>query len=63
MPSGSGFVAVVPAKAGTQSVPRFMFAITAGSGFGTAAAVLIASRRLFDERERLRVDRLSPPRK
>ena len=40
-----------------------MFAITAGSGFGTVAAVLGASRRLFDERERLRIDRLSPPRK
>ena len=40
-----------------------MFAITAGSGFGTVAAVLTASRRLFDERERLRVDRLSAAKK
>jgi putative ABC transport system permease protein len=36
-----------------------MFTITAGTGFGTLAAVLAGSRRLFDERERLRVDRLS----
>ncbi len=35
-----------------------MFTITVGTGFGTIAAVLAASRRLFDERERLRVDRL-----
>ncbi|WP_458526068.1 ABC transporter permease [Onishia taeanensis] len=37
-----------------------MFAITAGTGFGTLAAVAAGSRRLFDERERLRLDRLSP---
>ncbi|MFN3987814.1 MAG: ABC transporter permease [Rhodocyclaceae bacterium] len=36
-----------------------MFAVTAGTGFGTLAAVMAGSRRLFDERERLRVDRLS----
>lgn len=35
-----------------------MFLVTAGSGFGTVAAVWLASRRLFDERERLRLDRL-----
>lgn len=35
-----------------------MFTITVGTGFGTLAAVLLASRRLFDERERLRLDRL-----
>jgi len=29
-----------------------------GTGFGTLAAVTAASRRLFDERERLRLDRL-----
>lgn len=38
-----------------------MFTITVGTGFGTLAAVLAASRRLFDERERLRLDRLSAP--
>lgn len=35
-----------------------MFVITAGTGFGTLAAVLLGSRRLFDDRERLRLDRL-----
>jgi putative ABC transport system permease protein len=36
-----------------------MFTITVGTGFGTLAAVTAASRRLFDERERLRLDRLA----
>ena len=35
-----------------------MFLIAAGAGFGTRAAVHLAVRRLFDERERLRLDRL-----
>lgn len=35
-----------------------MFTITAGTGFGTFAAVALCARRLFDERERLRLDRL-----
>ncbi len=34
--------------------------IAAGTGFGAMAAVWIGSRRLFDERERLRLDRLRP---
>ena len=40
-----------------------MFTITVGTGFGTLAAVTAGSRRLFDERERLRLDRLKPPRR
>ncbi|QEA40731.1 iron export ABC transporter permease subunit FetB [Pistricoccus aurantiacus] len=36
-----------------------MFTITVGTGFGTLVAVLLGSRRLFDERERLRLDRLN----
>lgn len=36
-----------------------MFTITVGSGFGAIVAVSAGSRRLFDERERLRVDRLT----
>ncbi|MCE8020098.1 iron export ABC transporter permease subunit FetB [Halomonas sp. MCCC 1A11036] len=39
-----------------------MFAITLGTGFGTLAAVAAGSRRLFDGRERLRLDRLARPR-
>ncbi|WP_168011898.1 ABC transporter permease [Halomonas salinarum] len=38
-----------------------MFTITAGTGFGTLAAVAAGSRRLFDHRERLRLDRLHSP--
>ncbi|MEY6432310.1 iron export ABC transporter permease subunit FetB [Thioalkalicoccus limnaeus] len=37
-----------------------MFLIAAGTGFGTLGAVRLASRRLFDQRERLRLDRLRP---
>ena len=35
-----------------------MFLIAAGTGFGTLASVYMGSRGLFDERERLRLDRL-----
>jgi len=40
-----------------------MFMISAGTGFGTMAAVWMTARRLFDERERLRLDRLTKPRR
>ncbi len=35
-----------------------MFLITSGTGFGTVVAVWLAARRLFDERQRLRLERL-----
>ena len=35
-----------------------MFLITTGTGFGTLAAVRLGARRLFDDRHRLRLDRL-----
>ena len=35
-----------------------MFLIAGGTGLGTMAAVLMGARRLFDERERLRLDRI-----
>ena len=35
-----------------------MFLIASGTGFGTLVAVWAGARRLFDERERLRLDRL-----
>jgi putative ABC transport system permease protein len=38
-----------------------MMLIAAGTGFGATAAVWIGSKRLFDEREHLRLDRLSQP--
>ena len=39
-----------------------MFLIATGTGLGTLVAVAIGSRRLFDERERLRLDHLQPTR-
>jgi putative ABC transport system permease protein len=35
-----------------------MFMISSGTGFGTLMAVWVATRRLFDERERLRLERI-----
>ncbi len=35
-----------------------MFLIAVGTGLGTMAAVMIGSRRLFDDRQRLCLDRL-----
>jgi putative ABC transport system permease protein len=37
-----------------------MFLIAGGTGLGTLAAVWLGSRRLFDQRQRLRLDRLHP---
>lgn len=39
-----------------------MFLIAVGTGLGTLASVNLMSRRLFDERQRLRLDRLHVPR-
>jgi putative ABC transport system permease protein len=38
-----------------------MFMITAGAGFGAMLATWLGAKRLFDERHRLRLDRLQPP--
>lgn len=38
-----------------------MFLVTAATGFGTLGAVWLGARRLFDERQRLRLDRLRQP--
>lgn len=35
-----------------------MFLLSAGTGFGTIGAVWLGARRLFDDRQRLRLDRL-----
>ena len=35
-----------------------MFLISSGAGFGTLAAVIFGSRHLFDDRHRLRLERL-----
>ncbi len=39
-----------------------MFLITVGAGLGTMVAVWLGARRLFDERQRLRLDRLQATR-
>jgi putative ABC transport system permease protein len=39
-----------------------MFMIAAGTGFAAVAASWLGARRLFDERQRLRLDRLRAPR-
>jgi len=39
-----------------------MFLISAGTGFGVTAVLWLASKRLFDERDRLRLDKLTRPR-
>lgn len=38
-----------------------MFMVSAGTGLGTFGAVWLGARRLFDERHRLRLDRLAAP--
>ncbi len=40
-----------------------MFLIATGAGFGTIAAITLGSRRLFDARHRLRLDRLARPKR
>ncbi|MCB1795453.1 MAG: ABC transporter permease, partial [Candidatus Competibacteraceae bacterium] len=40
-----------------------LFLISAGTGLGAMAAVWIGSRRLFDDRQRLRLDRLTTNRR
>ncbi len=40
-----------------------MFMIAAGTGLATLLAVQVGARRLFDERQRLRLDRLTAPAK
>ena len=37
-----------------------MFLIAAGTGFGVVCSVWLTAHRLFDERHRLRLDRLRP---
>jgi putative ABC transport system permease protein len=38
-----------------------MFLLVSGTGFGTMGALWLSARRLFDERQRLRLDRLQEP--
>ncbi len=57
MMTGQILAGTPPAEAVKYQI-LIMFMITAGTGFGTMAAVWLASRRLFDERHRLRIERL-----
>ncbi|MDD3519470.1 MAG: iron export ABC transporter permease subunit FetB [Chromatiales bacterium] len=57
MMTGQILAGVPPMEAVKYQI-LIMFLITAGTGFGTLAAVWLGSRRLFDERQRLRLDRL-----
>lgn len=57
MMTGQILAGVPPLEAVKYQI-LIMFLIAAGTGFGTLVAVWMGSRRLFDERERLRLDRL-----
>lgn len=59
MMTGQILAGTAPALAVKYQI-LIMFTITVGTGFGTLAAVAAGSRRLFDRRERLRLDRLQP---
>jgi len=57
MMTGQILAGVPPVEAVKYQI-MIMFLIAGGAGFGTLAAVRLGVRRLFDERERLRLDRL-----
>jgi putative ABC transport system permease protein len=58
MMTGQVLAGVAPLEAVKYQI-LIMFLIAAGTGFGTLASVWFGARRLFDERERLRLNRLS----
>ncbi len=58
MMTGQILAGVEPLEAVNYQI-LIMFMIAGGTGFGTVAAVILGARRLFDQRERLRVDRLT----
>ncbi len=57
MMTGQILAGVPPVEAVKYQI-LVMFTITAGTGFGTILAVWAGARGLFDERQRLRLDRL-----
>jgi len=57
MMTGQILAGIEPVEAVKYQI-LIMFLIAGGAGFGTLAAVHLAVRRLFDERQRLRLDRL-----
>ena len=60
MMTGQILAGTAPLEASKYQI-LIMLLIAAGTGFGATAAVWIGSKRLFDDRERLRLDRLSLP--
>ncbi|SFM51965.1 putative ABC transport system permease protein [Ectothiorhodospira mobilis] len=60
MMTGQILAGTVPMEAVKYQI-LIMFLITAGTGFGTLGALWLGARRLFDERDRLRLDRLAGP--
>jgi len=61
MMTGQILAGVDPVEAVNYQI-LIMFMVTAGTGFGTIAAIVLGARRLFDERQRLCLGRLSPGR-
>ncbi len=57
MMTGQILAGVPPVEAVKYQI-LIMFLIAAGTGLGTITAIVIGCRRLFDDRERLRLDRL-----
>ena len=62
MMTGQILAGVAPVEAVKYQI-LIMFLIAAGTGFGALGAVWLASVRLFDQRSRLRLDRLHPGRR
>lgn len=60
MMTGQILAGAAPLEAVKYQVLIF-FLIVAGTGFGVITAVWLGARRLFDERDRLRLDRLHEP--
>ena len=60
MMTGQILAGVPPVEAVKYQI-MIMFLIAAATGFGALVAVQLGAKRLFDQRERLRLDRLKPP--
>jgi len=58
MMTGQIMAGALPVEAVKYQILMFLL-IGASTGFGTVLAVFIGARRLFDQRERLRLDRLT----
>jgi putative ABC transport system permease protein len=61
MMTGQILAGIDPVEAVNYQI-LIMFMVTAGTGFGTIAAIVLGARHLFDERQRLRLERLGPGR-